>query len=128
MQTHFNTPIYLDGYLYGSSGRHPNTAELRCIEWATGKIMWSKQGLARCSLLYVDGHFVCLGEDGVLRLIEASPKRYHLVAEVVLTADKMGIVKLLKPPTWAAPIVSHGLLYVRGADRLVCLEIIKHRE
>ncbi len=27
-------------------------------------------------------------------------------------------------PAWAAPVLSHGLLYVRGADRLVALEAI----
>ena len=37
MQTHWNTPIYLDGYLYASSGRHSENAELRCIEWTTGE-------------------------------------------------------------------------------------------
>jgi hypothetical protein len=31
---------------------------------------------------------------------------------------------LLVEPCWAAPILSHGLLYLRGADRLVCLELI----
>jgi hypothetical protein len=32
--------------------------------------------------------------------------------------------RLVKYPAWAAPILSHGLLYLRGADRLVCLELI----
>ena len=31
---------------------------------------------------------------------------------------------VLKPYAWAAPIVSHGLLYLRGDDRLVCFELI----
>jgi hypothetical protein len=30
---------------------------------------------------------------------------------------------LVKPPAWAAPILSHGLLYLRGDDRLVCLRL-----
>ena len=30
---------------------------------------------------------------------------------------------LLIEPCWAAPILTHGLLYVRGNDRLVCLEL-----
>src|SRR5687767_4522350 len=34
MMTHWMTPVYENGYLYGSSGRHEN-ATLRCIEWAT---------------------------------------------------------------------------------------------
>ena len=60
MQTHWNTPIHHEGFLYGSSGRHTGDAELRCIELATGEIRWSQPGLSRSSLLYVDGHFVCL--------------------------------------------------------------------
>jgi hypothetical protein len=31
---------------------------------------------------------------------------------------------LLRYPAWAAPVLSHGLLYLRGKDRLVCLELI----
>ncbi len=66
LQTHWNTPIHIDGYLYASSGRHTQEAELRCIELSTGKVQWSEPGLSRSSLLYVDGHFLCLGEYGDL--------------------------------------------------------------
>ncbi len=131
MQTHWNTAIELDGYLYGCSGRHTENAELRCVELETGKVMWSVPNLTRTSLLYVDGHFVCLGEDGTLRLLKVNPRKYEPVSEVVLRAEKggndgfdLGPPRLLKYPAWAAPILSHGLLYVRGTDRLVCLELI----
>lgn len=128
---HWNTPIYHEGYLYGSSGRHSADAELRCIEWKTGKVMWSEPRLTRSSLLYVDGHFVCLGEDGMLRLIKATPKGYDEVSRVLLRetirdpdTGTETTVQLLKPPAWAAPILANGLLYVRGRDRLVCLQLI----
>jgi outer membrane protein assembly factor BamB len=131
MQTHWNTPIYHEGYLYGCSGRHTENAELRCLDFANGQVMWSEPNLTRTSLLYVDGHFVCLGEDGTLRLLRANPRKYELVAEVTLrgaagepNAFDFGPPRLLKYPAWAAPILSHGLLYLRGADRLVCLELI----
>ena len=125
MQTHWNTPIQIDGFLYGSSGRHTQTAELRCIAWKSGKIQWSVPGLERCSLLYVDGHFVCLSEYGKLRLLRVNPQRYEMVAETTLSEDDPGEAKrLLRYPAWAAPILSHGLLYVRGRDRLICLELI----
>jgi outer membrane protein assembly factor BamB len=126
MQCHWNTPIHVGGYLYGSSGRHTNNADLRCIELATGKLMWRKPGLLRSSLLLVDGHFVCLSEDGVLRLLRVNPQRYEEVSmvELQVTGEDGKSEPLLDYPAWAAPILSHGLLYVRGADRVVCLEVI----
>ena len=129
MQTHWNTPIHHGGYLYGSSGRHSSNAELRCIEWQTGKVRWSQPDLGRCSLLLVDGHFVCLAEYGTLRLIRANPDKFDQVAETVLSAEDPGPKdRVLSYPAWAAPALSHGLLYVRGKDRLVCLELIPLRE
>ena len=123
MQTHWNTPIYHEGYLYGSSGRYSGTAELRCIEWKTGEVTWSEPGLRLASLLYVDGHFVCLSEDGTLRLIKATPQEYVQLAEATVRERPGGQV-LINPPAWAAPILSHGLLYARGVDRLVCMRLI----
>lgn len=134
MQTHWNTAIHVDGYVYGSSGRHARDAELRCIQWQTGKVMWSQPGLLRSSLLYVDGHLVCLSENGVLSLIEVTPEKFKLISRLVLDRRPAGLEPaannaiaegaLLTYPAWAAPILSHGLLYVRGKDRLVCLELI----
>ena len=128
MQTHWNTPVYVDGYLYGSSGRNLGDAELRCIEWKTGKVMWSQPDLTRSSLLYVDGHFVCLGETGKIHLLKVNPTKFDVVAEVTLIGKEASAPQLLKDPCWAAPILSHGLLYVRGKDRLVCLELIPEKD
>lgn len=124
MQCHWMTPIHHDGYLYGCSGRHPSNAMLRCVELATGKVMWSVPRLNRTSLLFVDGRFVCLGEDGILRVFKANPEKYDEESYVELRDPKTG-TPLLDPPCWAAPILSHGLLYVRGNNRLVCLDARK---
>jgi outer membrane protein assembly factor BamB len=131
MQCHWMTPIHKDGYIYGSSGRHTPGSELRCIELATGNVTWSEPGLTRCSLLLVEDHFVCLGEDGVLRLLKVNPKKYEEVSKLVLRDPKEtaeDAPPLLKSPCWAAPILSHGLLYVRGEGRLVCLELIPEKK
>ncbi|MCS6850757.1 MAG: PQQ-like beta-propeller repeat protein [Gemmataceae bacterium] len=120
MQCHWSTPIAHQGFLYGCSGRHTGHAELRCIELATGRVRWREPGLTRTSLLLVDGHFVCLSEDGILRLIKVNPDHY----EEVSRWEVGGPEPLLEYPCWAAPILAHGLLYVRGKDRLVCLELI----
>ena len=126
MRAHFVTPVHVDGYVYGCSGRRSSNAELRCIDLATGKVQWSEPRLNWTSLLYVDGHFVCLSEEGTLRLIRANPEKFDLVATATLRGDDGQ--PLLTRPAWAAPILSHGLLYVRGDDRLVCLELIPSNE
>jgi outer membrane protein assembly factor BamB len=126
LQCHWMTPIHHDGYVYASSGRHEYNAELRCVELATGKVMWREPGLTRTSLLMVDGHFVCLGEDGILRLLKVNPKEYDEVSAVELV-DARTEAPLLKFPCWAAPVLSHGLMYLRGDDRLVCVELIPRK-
>ena len=98
MALHWNTPIEHDGYLYGSSGYHTEEAELRCVEWNTGKVMWSEPNMGRSSLLLVDGTLVCLSEDGTLRLIKPTPDRYTELAKWELTADDG--TPLLKYPAW----------------------------
>src|SRR5205085_1709288 len=81
--------------------RHTNEAELRCVELATGKVMWSEPGLTRSSLLLVDNHFLCLGEDGVLRLLKVNPHKYEEVSRVELRSETDG-EPLLEYPCWAA--------------------------
>jgi len=121
---HWNTPIVAEGYVYASSGRHKADAELRCVELATGKVQWSEPGLTRCQLLKVEEYLICLGETGTLDLLKINPNKYERISRVVLSKDGR---PLLEEPAWAAPILSHGLLWVRGDDRLACLEVIKTR-
>lgn len=121
LATHWMTSIHVDGHVFGSSGRHKENAELRCVELKTGAVKWSAPGLTRVSLLLAEGLFYCLGEDGTLRLLKLDPAKPEEVSRVQLqTPDGL---PLLRYPAWAAPIISHGFLYVRGKDRLVCLDV-----
>ncbi|MEM6799611.1 MAG: PQQ-binding-like beta-propeller repeat protein [Planctomycetota bacterium] len=125
MALHWNTPVYHNGVLYGSSGRHSGSAELRGVDAESGAVRWSVPGLGRASLLYADGKLICLSEDGILRLIEATPDAYKLLSEHK-PVDESGR-RLLQGDAWVAPVLSHGRLYVRGEDRLVCFDIAASR-
>lgn len=121
LECHWNTPIHVDGYVYGSSGRNSDNAELRCVELATGEVKWRQPDLGRASLMLVDGHFVVLTEIGSLLLVKPDPTRYVEVARMDLGREGR---RLLTYPCWAGPVLSHGRLYLRGAGRLLCLELI----
>ncbi len=129
MKAHWTTPILHDGYLFGDSGRNTPDANLRCIELATGKVMWVADDLGHSSLLMVDGHLICLTEKGRLRLLKVNHEKYDEVSRMyVKEPDKDGWSDargkpLLEGPCWAAPALAHGLLYLRGKNNLVCLEL-----
>ena len=123
LQTHWNTPVVHKGYIYACSGRHTNNAELRCVEWKTGKVMWSQPRLTRMSLTYLDGYLLCQGEYGDFLVINANPEKFEPVALLPPPMDDDGDARL-KYPCWAAPVVSHGLMWVRGENQLLCYDII----
>jgi outer membrane protein assembly factor BamB len=137
MQCHWNTPIYHDGYLYGCTGRHDSNAKVRCIELATGKIAWTwedPERTERTSLMMVDGHFLCLGEFSDLRLLKINPKKYEEVSRMLIRPDnedgkrEVWGRRVARSPFWAAPILSHGLVYVRGGSYLFCYELIREKK
>lgn len=107
MTNHFSCSVLLDGHLYGFSN-----ARLRCVEFATGKVKWDKDGLGRGSVLIADGHVIALGEQGTLVLAEASPKKY---------AEKARW-QALTGRCWSVPVLANGLLYVRHESQLLALE------
>ena len=119
---HWATPVLHDGHLYGSSGRHAGDALVVCVEWTTGAVKWSEPGLGRASMVLVDGHLVVLGEFGELVLALATAERFREVSRAKLLADDS--TPLLAPPCWAAPVVARGRLFVRGAGRLACVELL----
>ena len=121
MMLHWNTAIHHDGYLYGCSGRHAQGSDLRCVKLESGEVMWSERIDERTSLLYVDGYFIGLGEYGTLTLLRATSKKADIVSRLKIV-DERGR-ELIKHPAWAAPVLSNGFLYIRGKDRLVCLDL-----
>ena len=62
---HWNTPIHVDGFVYGCSGRNANDAEMRCVELATGDVKWAQaEDTAVHATCSSTGTSISLGEDG----------------------------------------------------------------
>jgi hypothetical protein len=64
-----------------------------------------------------DGKLITLGERGILGLFKVNPEK----AEEICRYQ----VPQLRYPSWAAPVLSNGRLYLRSEDRLVCLDLKK---
>jgi hypothetical protein len=113
LQNLFATSMVLDGHIYGCHG-DLGAIFLRCLELKSGQMKWEERQPARCSLLAVEGHLLCLGERGSLRLIEANPKAYVLKGE---------LPDLLSFRAWAAPALAGKKLYLRDQKQAICLDL-----
>jgi len=141
LRCHFATPIERQGYLYGFDGSASgHDTELVCLEVATGKKMWGKKlewketveangrktemtyGVGRGSLIWADGHFLCLGETGHLLWLDLTPQHCKMLQRTWLFAAN---------ETWTPPVISRGLLYIaqnnpglfdKKPPRLVCYD------
>jgi hypothetical protein len=127
LKAHWSTPVLHEGHLYGQSGRNSGDSLVVCVDWQTGAVAWSEGGFGRASVTLACGHLIVLGEYGDLALVRATPERYEEVSRTrVVDPGVAGRpADLLAPPCWAAPVIARGLLYVRGKDRLVCLDLTR---
>jgi outer membrane protein assembly factor BamB len=129
LEIHWNTPILHDGYVYAFSGRNEPDARFRCVEFATGKVMWDRDEswpphstptppvYGRGSAILADGKLIVLGEGGLLGLFKPDPQKPEEISRFQVPG--------LRYPCWAAPILVNGKLYLRSEDRLVCLSVRK---
>jgi outer membrane protein assembly factor BamB len=127
LETHFNTPVLYNGYVYAFSGRNEPDASFRCIEFRTGKLMWSRPEAwrphsmsqppvyGRGSAILADGKLIALGEGGKLGLFVPNPRQ----AQEICSWQ----VPQLHFPCWAGPVLAHKKLYLRSEDRLVCYDL-----
>ena len=127
LEIHWTTPILHEGYVYAFSGRNEPDARFRCVEFATGKVMWDRDEswpphssptppvYGRGSAILADGKLIALGEGGLLGLFKADPQKPEEISRFQVPG--------LHYPCWAAPILANGKLYLRSEDRLVCLNV-----
>ncbi len=127
----FQTPIYHDGVIYGAGG---NGGLMLAFDAASGRHLWNEpfyqtkiewQGrpvslsLGHAHLIHVDGHFLCLGEDGALLCLTLDASGYQIRSKARL---------FYAPEAWAPPVISGGRLYIMQNEfgpRLLCYDLRK---
>ncbi|MHC5066190.1 MAG: polyvinylalcohol dehydrogenase, partial [Planctomycetota bacterium] len=113
MQNHHGGVVLIDGYIYGIGRR-----QLKCIELATGKVMWEDNSVGKGSIAYADGHLVVRGEDakGAIALVEATPEAYR-------EKGRFDQPERTEDPAWANPVIFGGKLYIRDQGLLLCFDL-----
>jgi outer membrane protein assembly factor BamB len=115
LSNHYETSIYHDGHLYGFDGRQETGAQLRCVDFKTGKVRWTKEGFGCGSMILAAGQLIVLTERGDLVRVEPTPRSYRENARASVLA------KFCRAPI----ALANGRLYARDESKLVCLDLRK---
>ena len=113
LSSHYATPVYRDGYLYGYHGRQEYGQSLRCVELKTGKVQWSVDGFGAGTVTLAGDRLLLVRENGELVLATASPKGFQPQASA----------SLLPAVVRAYPALADGRLYVRNEHSLACFRL-----
>ena len=114
LSSQYASVVERDGFLYGFDGRVDTGPKpsLRCVELATGKVRWSKEGFGGGTLLRAGDQLLALTERGELVRVKAAPTSYQELARAQVV-----------PFVRAHPALAGGLFYTRSKDKLFCLDL-----
>ncbi len=114
VRIHFTNAIRVGDYVYGTSGDF-GPAPLTAVNAKTGEIAWRDRTFSKANLLYADGKFILLDEDGSLGLARISPTGIEVLARTNLSDTRH----------WTIPTLDGTVLYVRNEQEMTALELGK---
>jgi prepilin-type N-terminal cleavage/methylation domain-containing protein/prepilin-type processing-associated H-X9-DG protein len=110
MQSHFNTPVLVDGFLYGTT----EPGDLICLDPATGAARWRQSGFGKGGVAAADGVIIAVqGDTGAVVMVAANPGAYQ----------ELGRFTPLGGQSWTPPVIADGALLVRNTSMLACYEL-----
>ena len=116
LQNHHGGMLLLDGHIYCGHGH--NQGHPMCLDMMSGKTAWGPgrgPGKGSAAIVYADGHLYFRYENGVMALIEASPRRYNLKGQFRIASQH--------DKSWPHPVIVDGRLYLRDQHELHCYNI-----
>lgn len=112
MRNHVNSCVVFNDHLYGFDDNQ--NAQFRCISTVNGNIRWTTPALGKGSIILAGDKMILYTERGRLVVVEAAPDTYREIASAQLVGGR---------DTWVPPALSHGRLYVRSAENLLCFDL-----
>jgi outer membrane protein assembly factor BamB len=114
MRNHFSSCVLWQGHIYGVDNDTGKKNAVKCLDWKTGEVKWSQEGLGCGALIVADGKLVILGEKGELVIAEASPAAWKEIARAQILGGKC----------WTMPVLCGGRVYARsGKGDVVCVAL-----
>ena len=112
MRIHFGTAIRLGDIVYTSTGDF-GPAFLMAVDVRTGKVLSRQRGLAKAQVIYADGKFILMGEDGTLAQATYSPEGFNIISKA----------QIFNSRSWTVPTLVGTRLYLRDRESMLALDL-----
>ena len=108
--------ILLGNNIFGANHMSKPLDTWVCVDWTTGKTLWTTKWYARGSVISADGMLYLFEEkSGHVALVKPDATKLDIVSEFQITKGE--------GPFWAHPVISKGKLYIRHGDVLMVYQI-----
>jgi outer membrane protein assembly factor BamB len=108
--------VLLGNNLFGSTHMSAPVDNWICVDWTTGKTLWTTKWYTRGSVISADGMLYLYEEkSGHVALVKPNPAKLDIVSEFQITKGT--------GPFWAHPVISKGRLYIRHGDILMVYQV-----
>ena len=108
--------VLLGDYIFGSTHMAKPVDNWICVDWNTGKTLWTSKWYVRGSVISADGMLYLMEEkSGHIALVKPDPSKLDIVSEFQITKGE--------GPFWAHPVINKGKLYVRHGDVLMVYQV-----
>jgi outer membrane protein assembly factor BamB len=108
--------VLLGNNIFGTNHMSNPVDTWVCVDWTTGKTLWTTKWYTRGSIISADGMLYIYEEkSGHVALVKPDPSKLDIVSEFQITKGE--------GPFWAHPLISRGRLYVRHGNVLMVYQI-----
>jgi outer membrane protein assembly factor BamB len=108
--------VLLGNYIFGTTHMSKPADMWACVDWTTGKTLWTTRWYSRGSIISADGMLYLFEEkSGHVALAKPDPSKLDIVSEFQITKGE--------GPFWAHPVIHDGKLYIRHGEVLLAYQI-----
>lgn len=112
--------VKIGNYIYGYSGESTqNKGHFKCIEFSSGKEIWSTGEIGWGTFAFADGHAICMDLKANVYLVNLIPGKFHKAGEM------LKVFPDIKNFAWTSPVIANGKLYLRNMQSLICFDLRK---
>jgi outer membrane protein assembly factor BamB len=108
--------VLLGNRIYGANHQSEPADTWICVDWETGKTLWTQKWYTRGSVISADNMLILFEEkSGHVGLAVPDEKGLNIISEFKVTKGE--------GPFWAHPVIKNGILFIRHGDVLQAYKV-----